>query len=105
MNIRHLIYTAAAVAIAPAAFAATTPAAASSAPAAAPAAAAPSPAAQCDALQKQFQTASAANASNANLAKAKKTASDGESLCKNGKPADGVKKLQHALKDLGVQAH
>ena len=103
MNIGKIITAAAAAAIlAPAAFGATTPApTTAAAPAAAPTM---TPAQQCDSLQKQYQTAAAANASNPNAAKAKKSAADGESLCKEGKPADGVKKYQHALKELGVKA-
>ena len=104
MSIRKIVTAVtAAVVLAPTAFAATTPAA-SSTPAAAPAPAT-TPAAQCDSLAKQYQTAAAANSSNPNAAKAKKAADDGAKLCKEGKPADGVKKYQHALKDLGVKAN
>jgi hypothetical protein len=93
MTIRKIITAvSAAVILAPAAFGATTPAPAAT------------PAAQCDSLQKQYQTAAAANSTNPNAAKAKKMASEGEKLCKEGKPADGVKKLEHALKELGVKA-
>jgi hypothetical protein len=103
MTIRKIITAVtAAVILAPAAFGATTPAS-TTAPAAA-AAPAMTPAAHCDALQKQYNTAATANATNPNAAKAKKLASDGEKLCKEGKPADGVKKLEHALKELGVKA-
>lgn len=103
MNIRKIAAAvSAAVILAPAAFGATTPApATTSATAMAPAT---TPAAQCDSLQKQYQTASAANSTNPNAAKAKKMADDGAKLCKEGKPADGVKKYQHALKELGVKA-
>jgi hypothetical protein len=101
MSIRKIITTVtAAVLLAPAAFAATTPAAtttAGSMPAT-------TPAAQCESLQKQYQSAAAANSTNPNAAKAKKSATEGEKLCKEGKPADGVKKLEHALKELGVKA-
>ncbi len=100
MSIRKIITAvSAAVMLAPAAFAATTPAAAP----AAGAMPATTPAAHCESLQKQYQTASAANATNPNAAKAKKTATEGEKLCKEGKPADGAKKLEHALKELGVK--
>jgi hypothetical protein len=93
MTIRKIITAvSAAVILAPAAFGATTPAPAAT------------PAAQCDSLQKQYQTAAAANSTNPNAAKAKKSAEAGEKLCKEGKPADGVKKLEHALKELGVKA-
>jgi hypothetical protein len=99
MTIRKIItaVTAAAV-LAPAAFGATTPAPAA---AASPAIA---PAAHCDSLQRQYNTAAVANATNPNAAKAKHAAAEGEKLCKEGKPADGVKKLEHALKELGVKA-
>jgi hypothetical protein len=101
MNISKIVTAVAAtVALAPAAFAATTPAPATTSAAAAAA----TPAAQCESLQKQFDTAAAANGSNPNLSKAKSAATEGEKLCKNGKPADGAKKLQHALKELGVKA-
>lgn len=101
MTIRKIITAvSAAVILAPAAFAATTPAA-GTAQGAAPAT---TSAAHCDMLQKEYQTAAAANATNPNAAKAHKTASEGEKLCKEGKPADGVKKLEHALKELGVKA-
>ncbi len=100
MSIRKIITAvSAAVVLAPAAFAATTPAAAP----AAGAMPATTPAAQCESLQKQYQAASAANATNPNAAKARKTANEGEKLCKEGKPADGAKKLEHALKELGVK--
>jgi hypothetical protein len=97
MTIRKIITAvSAAVILAPAAFGATTPTPATTAAA--------TPAAQCDSLQKQYQTAAAANSTNPNAAKAKKSAEAGEKLCKEGKPADGVKKLEHALKELGVKA-
>jgi methionine-rich copper-binding protein CopC len=92
----------AAVILAPAAFGATTPAP-STAQGAAPAATA-MPAAHCDSLQKQYQSAAVSNSSNPNAAKARKTATEGEKLCREGKSADGVKKLEHALKELGVKA-
>ena len=104
MNIRKIAAAvSAAVILAPAAFGATTPApATTSATAMAPAT---TPAAQCDSLQKQYQTAAAANSTNPNAAKAKKMPrTTGAKLCKEGKPADGVKKYQHALKELGVKA-
>jgi hypothetical protein len=90
MSISKIIAAAAAtVILAPATFAATNTMS--------------TPAAQCESLQKQYETAAAANASNANAAKAKKAAEEGQKLCKEGKPADGVKKLDHALKELGVK--
>jgi hypothetical protein len=103
MTIRKIVTAVtAALVLAPAAFAATTPAA-TTAPAAAPAPAT-TPAAQCESLQKQYETAAAANSTNPNAAKAKKVADEGAKLCKEGKPADGVKKYEHALKELGVKA-
>jgi hypothetical protein len=103
MTIRKIITAVtAAVVLTPAAFGATTPAA-TTAPATA-AAPATTPAAHCDSLQKRFQTAAAANATNPNAAKARKMATEGEKLCKEGRPADGAKKLEHALKELGVKA-
>ena len=102
MSIRKIITAvSAAVMLAPAAFAATTPAA--TATHAAGSMPATTPAAQCESLQKQYQTAAAANSTKPNAAKAKKTAAEGEKLCKEGKPADGAKKLEHALKELGVK--
>ena len=103
MNIRRILTTvSAAVILAPAAFGANTPApATTSAQSTAPAT---TPAAQCESLQKQFNTAATANSTNPNAAKAKKMAAEGEKLCKEGKPADGAKKLEHALKELGVKA-
>ena len=82
----------AAVVLVPAAFAASTPAAA------------PTPAAQCESLQKEFQSAATTKSSSPNMDKARKAAAEGEKLCKEGKPAEGAKKLEHALKELGVKA-
>ncbi len=102
MSIRKIITAvSAAVMLAPAAFAATTPA--TNTAQAAGTMPATTPAAQCESLQKQYQAASAANSTNPNAAKAKKNATEGEKLCKEGKPADGAKKLEHALKELGVK--
>jgi hypothetical protein len=98
MTIRKIITAvSAAVVLAPAAFGATTPAAST-----APASTA-TPAAQCETLQKQYETAAAANSTNPNAAKAKKAADEGAKLCKEGKPADGVKKYEHAIKELGAK--
>ena len=63
------------------------------------------PAAQCEHLAKEYSTAAATNATNPNAAKAKKAAEEAAKLCKEGKPADGVKKYEHALKELGVKAN
>jgi type II secretory pathway component PulM len=93
MSIRKIVTAiTAAVVLAPAAFAATTPAAA------------PTPAAQCESLQKEFQSAATTKSTSPNIDKARKAAAAGEKLCKEGKPAEGVKKLEHALSELGVKA-
>lgn len=92
MSIRKIVVAAtAATLLAPAAFAATSTAATT-------------PAAQCEALAKQYDTAATANAANPKAAKAKQAAAEAAKLCKEGKPADGVKKYEHALKELGVTA-
>jgi carbon starvation protein CstA len=91
MSISKIVTAAvAAVILTPAVYAATNPA--------------PTPAAQCESLQKEYETAATANATNPNAAKAKKAAEEAAKLCKEGKPADGVKKYEHALKELGVKA-
>jgi hypothetical protein len=93
MSIRKIVTAVtAAVVLAPAAFAASTPAPA------------PTPAAQCESLQKEFNSAATTKSTSPNIDKARKAAAEGEKLCKEGKPADGVKKLEHALKELGVKA-
>jgi hypothetical protein len=93
MSIRKIVTAVtAAVILAPAAFAATTPAAA------------PTPAAQCESLAKEYESAATTKATSPNAAKAKKAADEAAKLCKEGKPADGVKKYEHALKELGVKA-
>jgi hypothetical protein len=103
MSIRKIVTAVAAAAVfAPAAYAAATPASATTT-GAAPASAA-TPAAKCETLAKQYDTAAAANSTNPNAAKARKMADEGAKLCKEGKPADGVKKYEHAIKELGTKA-
>jgi type II secretory pathway component PulM len=93
MSIRKIVTAvSAALILAPAAFAATNPAPAQT------------PAAQCETLQKEFNSAAATKTTSPNIDKARKAAAEGEKLCKEGKPADGAKKLEHALKELGVKA-
>jgi len=87
MSIRKIVAVAvASAALVPAAYAASS-----------------TPASQCETLAKQFDTAAAANAASPNIAKAKKAAEDAAKLCKEGKPADGAKKYEHALKELGAK--
>ncbi len=84
MNVRNLLIAAsAAVLLAPAAFAATT-----------------ATKEDCASLQAKFDKDVAAHATAANLSKAKDMAAEGEKLCKEGKTADGEKKLHAAIKEL-----
>jgi hypothetical protein len=63
-----------------------------------------SSAGQCTALEKQFDdNVAATKASSAMVTKAKALRTDGGKLCASGKPAQGIKKLQSALKDLGLK--
>jgi len=85
MKIRHLVLAAsAAVLLAPAAFAATTA----------------TKAEDCAALQQKFDKQVAAHANATEAAKAKEMRAEGEKLCKEGKTAEGEKKLHEALKEL-----
>jgi hypothetical protein len=62
-------------------------------------------AAKCTSLADQWKTAEAANASNANLGKAKADATKAEKQCKSTKASDqkkGVANYEAALKLLGV---
>ena len=62
------------------------------------------PADQCTALEKQFDDAIASSkATAAMLSKAKALRADGGKLCSSGKASDGVKKLESALKDIGLK--
>ncbi len=85
MKIRHLVLAAsAAVLLAPGAFAATTA----------------TKAEDCATLQAKFDKEIAAHANAAGATKAKDLRAEGEKLCKDGKAADGEKKLHEALKEL-----
>jgi hypothetical protein len=85
MKIRNLVLAAsAAVLLAPAAFAATTA----------------TKAEDCAALQQKFDKQIAANANATGATKAKEMRAEGEKLCKEGKTAEGEKKLHEALKEL-----
>jgi hypothetical protein len=89
MKIRNLILAASAAALlAPAAFAATNA----------------SKADDCAALQQKFDKEIAANANAAGATKAREDAAEGQKLCKEGKAADGSKKLHAALKELNGKA-
>lgn len=89
MKIRNLILAAsAAVLLAPAAFATTTATKAD----------------DCATLQQKVDKEIAANPNAAGAAKAKQTATEGEKLCKEGKTADGSKKLQAAQQELSGKA-
>lgn len=61
------------------------------------------PAEQCTSLETQFDAAikTHGNAAKANEAKTMRT--EGGNLCASGKQAEGIAKLEHALKDLGVK--
>ena len=84
MNVRNLLIAAsAAVLLAPAAFAATT-----------------ATKEDCASLQAKFDKDVAAHATAANASKAKDMAAAGEKLCKDGKTAEGEKKLHAAIKEL-----
>ncbi|HEX7374245.1 MAG TPA: hypothetical protein VF277_04680 [Steroidobacteraceae bacterium] len=85
MNIRHLILAAsAAVLLAPGAYAATTA----------------TKGEDCAALQQKFDKEITTHANAAGATKAKDLRAEGEKLCKEGKAAEGEKKLHAALKEL-----
>ncbi|HVI86733.1 MAG TPA: hypothetical protein VM659_00445 [Dongiaceae bacterium] len=65
--------------------------------------AATTPAQQCTTLEKQFDAAIKKHATAPKAADAKTARSAGGDLCKSGSAADGVKKLQEAVKDLGLK--
>lgn len=86
MQMRSLILAAAAsLMLAPAAFAATM-----------------TPAAQCTALEKQFDQVSGQHSTAGKYSEARALRVDAGKLCASGKPADGVKKLDQALRDIRV---
>jgi hypothetical protein len=58
----------------------------------------------CSSLAKQFDTAAQAHASAAKIGDAKKLASDAAADCKAQRFAQGEKKYNDALADLGVKA-
>jgi uncharacterized protein YdbL (DUF1318 family) len=62
------------------------------------------PAQQCSKLEKQFDGAIKKHANDAKAADAKAARAEGGDLCKSAdKKADGVKKLQEAVTDLGLK--
>jgi hypothetical protein len=61
------------------------------------------PAQQCTTLQKQFDQEIIKHGTAAKAGEAKTLRADAGTLCKSGKDADGVKKLQQALNDIGVK--
>jgi hypothetical protein len=87
MQMRSLILAAAAsLMLAPAAIAATM-----------------TPAAQCTALEKQFDQVIGQHSTAAKYNAAKALRADAGKLCASGNPADGVKKLDEAFRDIGVK--
>ena len=61
------------------------------------------PAQQCTALEKQFDQQITKHTTSAKFVTAKSLRSDGGKLCLSSNPADGVKKLEQALNDIGVK--
>jgi hypothetical protein len=60
---------------------------------------------QCTSLQKQFDGSIATTKASAKMVtQAKTLRTEGGTLCNSGKASQGVKKLQSALKDIGVKA-
>jgi hypothetical protein len=64
--------------------------------------AAATPSAQCTALEDQFSKAEGAHKTMKTFNDAVKLRDQGKSLCTANKSADGVKKLEQALKMIGV---
>jgi hypothetical protein len=60
------------------------------------------PAERCTALESQFDMAIKSHGTAANATEAKSMRTEGGQLCAGGKQSDGIAKLEHALKDLGV---
>lgn len=58
---------------------------------------------KCTKLEQQTATAIKEKASAKKIAAAKKMYEDGSKLCAANKQAEGVKKLEQALRDLGVK--
>lgn len=72
--------------------------------AAAASAATLTPAQQCTKLEKQFDAAIKKHANDPKAADAKQARADGATMCKStDKQADGVKKLQEAVTDIGLK--
>lgn len=59
---------------------------------------------QCTALEQQFDAAIKTHEKAAKAIEAKAMRTAGGNFCASGKYADGVAKLEQALKDLGVKA-
>jgi hypothetical protein len=66
-------------------------------------AASTTPAQQCTALEKQFDQEIVKHATAAKAAQAKTLRMEGGKECQAGKSDAGVKKLEQALKDIGVK--
>ena len=62
-----------------------------------------SPAQQCTALENQFDREIVKHAAASKAAVAMTLRVDAGKLCRNGNNDDGVKKLEQALKDIGVK--
>ncbi len=58
---------------------------------------------KCTALENQFDSAIKTHDAVAKAAEAKQLRTDGGSLCATGKAPDGVKKLETAIKALGLK--
>jgi alanyl-tRNA synthetase len=58
---------------------------------------------RCAALETQFDQAITGHGTAAKAATAKQLRTTGATLCSSNKQANGIKKLQQALKDLGVK--
>lgn len=66
-------------------------------------AAATTPAAKCTALEKQWDQVITQHANAPKVATARTLHDEGVKMCTAGKAADGVKKLEQALNDIGVK--
>lgn len=58
---------------------------------------------KCTALEKQFDRAIATHGKGTKAADARTLRTDGGKLCTSGKANEGVRKLQQALNDIGVE--
>jgi hypothetical protein len=61
------------------------------------------PSQQCTALEKQFDQEIVKHATATKATQAKTLRADAGKLCSSGKAVEGVKKLKHALNDIGVK--